>query len=136
MAYMLALQTVYIVDISKISQVVYPSNKRKGLVMEWMYPKIGQKIREARRLKHMSQEDIGLAVNLTRTSIVNIEHGRQKVMIHTLYALAEVLDVPVIQLLPLSTDPEEEILSDPLAQRNPAVKTLYLEMEKALEGEK
>jgi transcriptional regulator with XRE-family HTH domain len=37
---------------------------------------------------------------MTRTSITNIESGRQKVQLHTLYAIADALDVSPEALLP------------------------------------
>ncbi|WP_053961256.1 helix-turn-helix domain-containing protein [Sulfobacillus thermosulfidooxidans] len=68
--------------------------------MDWMYPRIGHRIRELRESHGLTQGQLAEQVNLTRTSIVNIEQGRQKVMIHTLYQLAMVFNVPVADLLP------------------------------------
>lgn len=100
--------------------------------MEWMYPKIGQRIRETRTKKQISQQDLAKEIGLTRTSIVNIEQGRQKIMIHSLYAVAKVLDVPVATLLPKSDDSNEQVLSDPLAQEDPAVQEFFQEIIKKL----
>ena len=57
-------------------------------------------------------------VGLTRTSIVNIEQGRQKVMIHTLYQLADVFGVPVTSLLPAfdETSPLTQVETGALQQ--------------------
>jgi transcriptional regulator with XRE-family HTH domain len=55
----------------------------------------------------MSQELLAERSNLSRTSIVNIERGRQGVSLSTLYRLAAALNVPPTVLLPpLDTTPE------------------------------
>jgi len=48
----------------------------------------------------MSQEVLAERSNLSRTSIVNIERGRQGVSLATLYRLAAALNVPPTALLP------------------------------------
>jgi transcriptional regulator with XRE-family HTH domain len=50
----------------------------------------------------MSQAALAKAVGLSRTSITNIEQGRQPVNIHTLYAMADILGIEVGDLLPPS----------------------------------
>ncbi len=73
--------------------------------LEGIYDYIGGRIRTEREQVDLSQEDLALRIGLTRTSISNIEHGRQKIQIHTLYEIAKVLNVPPISLLP---PPENE----------------------------
>jgi hypothetical protein len=41
---------------------------------------------------------------LTRTSIINIEKGRQQLLVHTLVDIAGALGVPVVELLPPAGD--------------------------------
>lgn len=60
----------------------------------------------------MSQAALAKAVGLSRTSITNIERGRQPVNIHTLYAMADILGLDVGDLLPPSP---KESLDMPLA---------------------
>jgi len=48
----------------------------------------------------MSQEAFAKAVGLSRTSITNIERGRQPVSLHTLYFMADILGVGPADLLP------------------------------------
>ena len=50
----------------------------------------------------MTQEAFAKAVGLSRTSITNIESGRQPVSLHTLYAMADILAVEIGDLLPPS----------------------------------
>lgn len=48
----------------------------------------------------MSQEEFAKAVGLSRTSITNIERGRQPVSLHTLYSMADILGIEAVDLLP------------------------------------
>ena len=64
------------------------------------YKSLGARIREIRGV--LSQDQLAKAVKLTRTSIVNIEAGRQKLLLHNLFKIAEALGVrPTELLLPL-----------------------------------
>lgn len=65
-----------------------------------LYREIGRRIRAAREERMMTQEALGLAVSLTRTSITNIESGRQRISVHTLWRVAEALQVDPRNLLP------------------------------------
>lgn len=76
------------------------------------YAEVGRRIREARMPeaaggRRVSQNELAQAANLTRTSIANIERGRQKVLLHTLVAFAETLSVEPGSLIPrLACEPE------------------------------
>jgi transcriptional regulator with XRE-family HTH domain len=48
----------------------------------------------------MTQEKLAQIVGLSRTSITNIEKGRQHIALHQLYAIAEALRVRPDALLP------------------------------------
>jgi len=48
----------------------------------------------------MTQGRLGASIGLSRTSITNIEKGRQKLLIDTLWVIARVLGVPGHELLP------------------------------------
>lgn len=64
------------------------------------YREVGLKIREARDQKKLTQEDLAQTVGLTRTSLTNIEKGRQKFLLHTFVAIASALEVTPAKLLP------------------------------------
>jgi transcriptional regulator with XRE-family HTH domain len=64
------------------------------------YRDVGQLIAIARRRRNLTQEQLADAVGLARTSITNIEKGRQKVLLHTICDVAAVLRVEPIQLFP------------------------------------
>lgn len=69
------------------------------------YVALGRQIAQVRQSKSkITQEDLGLKVSLTRTSIINIEKGRQQLLVHTLVDIASALGVPVIELLPPAGD--------------------------------
>lgn len=72
---------------------------------ERLYRVLGERLRNLRE-KHggtrgrLTQAELALQVGLERTSITNIEKGTQKVPLHVLFRLCEVLRVPVAELLP------------------------------------
>lgn len=81
------------------------------------YEVLGARIREIRGSK-LSQEELARSVKLTRTSIVNIESGRQKLLVHNLFLIAKALDVRPTDLLrpmesSLSEIPEIDIPGKP-----------------------
>lgn len=66
-----------------------------------LYSQIGNRIRKLRIEKKLSQTRLAEIIGLTRTSITNIEKGRQKLLIHTLWDLAEALGTDPREILPL-----------------------------------
>lgn len=69
-----------------------------------LYLRLGQLIRDRRRGLGLTQERFASQVDLSRGSLANIETGRQRVLVHQLYVIAEQLDVELVALLP---DPDE-----------------------------
>jgi transcriptional regulator with XRE-family HTH domain len=68
-----------------------------------LYQAFGRLLRLHReKRKGLTQEKLGLLVGLSRTSITNIEKGRQHVALHQLFAIAEALRVRPDALLPLA----------------------------------
>jgi transcriptional regulator with XRE-family HTH domain len=74
------------------------------------YAAIGGRIAKA-RTGRMTQEALAGKTSLTRTSIINIEKGRQQILVHTLVDIAQVLHVPLTELIP-DTDSVEALLRD------------------------
>lgn len=62
----------------------------------------------------MTQGELARLVGMTRTSISNIESGRQKLQIHTLYDVARALEVSPTALLPTPANPEPKAVEDRL----------------------
>jgi len=67
---------------------------------ENFYKKLGILIRTARKNADYKQEVLAMELGLTRTSLVNIEHGNQKVPPHVLLDLSRILQVEISELLP------------------------------------
>lgn len=64
-----------------------------------IYARIGRRVQVLRKERGMTQATLASLVGLTRASIVNIERGRQKFLVHTLVQMARALDIPAAELL-------------------------------------
>lgn len=64
------------------------------------YTAFGRMLSEMRRKKRISQEMLADELGLSRTSITNIEKGRQPVQLYALYVIARLLGTDVKELLP------------------------------------
>jgi len=76
------------------------------------YAEVGQRVAKARKGR-VTQQVLARKAGLTRTSIVNIEKGRQQILLHTIVVIAKVLKVPLQELVP-DSDSLELILHDKL----------------------
>ena len=65
-----------------------------------LYAHVGRRVREARRRGNVTQADLAEAIGLTRSSIANLEAGRQRIPVHLFVWIAEILDVAPHELLP------------------------------------
>lgn len=71
--------------------------------IEPCYAKIGAVIKQARHRKGLRQQAFATALGWgSRAAISNLEKGRQRVRVHDLLRIAEILGVPISDLL----DPE------------------------------
>ena len=85
--------------------------KMNPFEIDAFYFEIGQRIQQARKNGSrtlITQKELGDIVGLTRTSITNVEKGRQKLSIHMLYEIADALMVNVNDLLPNSLSRDRE----------------------------
>ncbi len=77
-----------------------------------LYVTLGERIRRFRedqaRGGRMTQAELAEAVGLERTSITNIERGNQKVPLHMLFRICEVLRAPVTEMLPSLPEVQRE----------------------------
>jgi transcriptional regulator with XRE-family HTH domain len=97
--YMSILQTVCIVDIT--ARLGYGGGMNKDLPLEaGFYRQLGENIRQYRQRLGLSQEVLARLVGLTRTSLTNIESGRQHPPLFTFCEIAEQLKVEATELLP------------------------------------
>jgi transcriptional regulator with XRE-family HTH domain len=69
-----------------------------------IYRGVGRKIRQTRENQHLSQDSLARRLGISRTSMVNIEAGRQHTPLHVLWQIAELLETKLTLLIP---SPEE-----------------------------
>lgn len=69
-----------------------------------LYKLIGEKIKFFRQQKKLSQSELAEKLSLSRTSIVNIEQGRQHPYIHILWEIADIINIPINDLIPQKED--------------------------------
>jgi DNA-binding XRE family transcriptional regulator len=103
------METVYGVDKAALRPYVsWVETQTRGDAGTSFYQAVGRRIREARlaQTPSLTQEGLANLVGLTRTSITNLEQGRQKCLIHTLVDIAYVLRVQPGSLLPDDAPPE------------------------------
>ena len=65
-----------------------------------LYTAIGRRVRSIRRVRQLTQQDLAESIQRERTSVANIEAGRQRFPVHVLYDLAAALGVSPSELLP------------------------------------
>ncbi|OPY71426.1 MAG: anaerobic benzoate catabolism transcriptional regulator [Syntrophorhabdus sp. PtaU1.Bin050] len=73
------------------------------------YQQLGVNIRKHRKQQGMSQETLAQSLDLTRTSLTNIEKGRQHPSVYTLCEIGRYLKVGVSELLPQISPQEKPI---------------------------
>lgn len=72
------------------------------------YISIGRKIAELRNRAGITQEALAVKISLTRTSVINIEKGRQQLFLHTLVDIAKALQIQPADLI-VETSAKAEI---------------------------
>ena len=68
------------------------------------YRRFGDQVAQLRRGQRLTQARLAAATSISRSSIANIEKGRQLVGVHLLVKLARTLGVPVGDLIPLDVE--------------------------------
>jgi transcriptional regulator with XRE-family HTH domain len=66
---------------------------------KYLYKQVGALIASHRRGK-LSQSSLAACLNLSRSSIANIERGEQAIQLHALFSIADALSVSPGSLLP------------------------------------
>jgi transcriptional regulator with XRE-family HTH domain len=92
------------------------------------YAVVGGRIAKARSGR-MTQEALAAKTSLTRTSIINIEKGRQQILVHTLVDIAQALQIPITDLVP-DTDNVEMLLRDKTRKGVEWVKSSTLDLKR------
>ena len=70
-----------------------------GMIQRF-YRDVGSRVRAARATAGMTQEDLASELSIGRSSIANLEAGRQRIPLHTLMLIADILKVQPAELLP------------------------------------
>lgn len=76
-----------------------------NLAVAALYGQLGGQIATARKSRGITQQYLAAAVGLTRTSLTNIEAGRQRPPLHVVIAIAQALDVEPSALISGDTLP-------------------------------
>lgn len=83
------------------------------------YKAFGARVATARKARRITQAKLASVLGLSRTSVTNIEKGRQQVQVHTLARLADILSVHVSELLPSKQLLETRTVTDNLRSYAP-----------------
>ncbi|MFG6096994.1 helix-turn-helix transcriptional regulator [Leptothoe sp. ISB3NOV94-8A] len=83
------------------------------------YLDLGKKIRAVREERKLTQEALASLLGITRTSVTNIEKGRQKMFLHTFLEIAKVLGISPDELMPSIqyASSLEDVLKEQLNQK-------------------
>lgn len=69
-----------------------------------LYRRIGNNVRQRRIKSGVTQGQLAKEVGVLRTSITNIEAGRQKVPLHLLYKICAALEIEAVDILPFTAE--------------------------------
>ena len=98
--------TVYVIDNRPPScEIVHMERSRRT---QRLYEYVGQQVLARRHELEMTQESLAKQVGASRTSITNLERGKQHVPLHQLLAIAEELGVDLHDLLPTRAELADE----------------------------
>lgn len=98
-------------------------------VMDILYKEFGRRLREVREAAHLSQDAVAKRVGLSRTSVTNIEIGRQHVALHMLYRFASAVGAQPSDLLPKQLPQAANDIVEPQLLRKAGVPEGGLELE-------
>jgi transcriptional regulator with XRE-family HTH domain len=90
---------VHLVDIPD-SRLQHGDCETRMIQADQIRKGFGDLLRRRRLAAGLSQKSFAKAVGLSRTSVTNIESGRQPVSLPSLYVMADVLQIEVSELLP------------------------------------
>lgn len=103
--------------------------------LESFYLKLGSLIREKREAKGITQESLAWMVALSRTSITNIEKGRQKLLLHTFLDISSALELKPEALLPkISLNELEQTINNELEKYTPSTREWIKDIVSSREG--
>jgi transcriptional regulator with XRE-family HTH domain len=98
------------------------------------YRQLGDLIRDRRKERRLTQEQLAELWNLNRTTVVNIEKGRQRISVLQLVELADYLGCTSSDLLPSRSG--SRVLSEDLRAKVPDERAFSFASEIAAAGRK
>ena len=75
----------------------YNKRKIKYLIFNNRLKKIGNNIRQIRKQRQVTQIDLAVMIGIDRAYLSEIENGRTNVSLNILYAIADALNIDIIQ---------------------------------------
>jgi len=99
-----------------VSDIDIWARLRHTVAVDRLYRQFGNRLRESRLDAKLTQDEVAERVGLKRTSITNIECGRQHIALHQLFLLADAVGVGPIDLLPDNETAMQELRPDQLEQ--------------------
>lgn len=73
-----------------------------------LYRRLGRAVAERRKELKLNQAEVAERIGLSRASLASLETGRQRIMVHQLFALANALKLDsILDLVPESWTPAE-----------------------------
>jgi transcriptional regulator with XRE-family HTH domain len=85
---------------------------------EAVYRVFGRRLREIREKKSVPQQELATFSGLTRSSIANIESGKQRVLLHQVLQFAAALRVAVGELVPSPAEMAQTLTTDTGNEKN------------------
>lgn len=96
-----------------------------------LYSMLGEQIKNRREESRLSQQQLSEAVStvypLKRSSISNIERGRQQPPLHVLYEICNVLNFDVQTILPTYSEVQSQLKKDEGSSVEAYLKTLVVD---------
>ena len=75
-----------------------------------LYRRLGRAVADRRRALGLTQSSVAGKLGLSRASLANLENGRQRIMVHQLFALTNALNLSsILDLVPESWSPPEPL---------------------------
>jgi transcriptional regulator with XRE-family HTH domain len=106
--------------------------KRIIMKIEKEYKQIGRRLQALRVASGLTQEDVAGMMKMSRTSVVNIENGNQRILAHRLYEFAAIFDVePAVIVSDTAIDDAPKIGAVVAKQWAEARKAINAELDKA-----